>query len=105
MSYDFLAIFLLVGPPKAPSGGLGRSDQNFFPKTQLFLGQKFFSKTNIFGSQFFSDPLGHKIRKIVEMEHYGPLFGESFFQPLIILVKKTMGHEVQRGAYDLPVSA
>ena len=56
-----------------------------------FLGQKFFSKTNILGSQIFSDPLGPKIRKIVEMGHYGPLFLGGGLNPLNIMVKKNHG--------------
>ena len=74
-----------------PLGGQGGSDQKnffFFQKVithqdATFLGQKFFSKTNILGSQFFSDPLGPKIRKIAKTGPYGPLFfGEfAFSQP------------------------
>ena len=72
-----------------PWGGQGGSDQKiFFQKVithqdATFLGQKFFSKTNILGSQFFSDPLGSKIRKIAKTGPYGPLFfGEfAFSQP------------------------
>ena len=65
-----------------------RPKKNFLQKVithqdPTFLGQKFFSKTNILGSQIFSDPLGLKIRKIAEMGHYGQLFlwGIFFSQP------------------------
>ena len=73
-------------PPWGVQGG--PTKKIFFQKVithqdATFLGQKFFSKTNILGSQIFSDPLGPKIRKIVEMGHYGPLFfgGIFFSQP------------------------
>ena len=39
----------------------------------------FFSKTNILGSQIFSDLLGPKIGKIVETGHYGQSFFRGFF--------------------------
>ena len=47
-----------------PLGGSGGSDQNFFfqkvitHKDATFLGQKFFSKTNILGFRKILDPLG-----------------------------------------------
>ena len=65
-----------------------------------FLGQKFFSKTNILGSRFFSDPLGLKIRKIAKTGHYGQLFfwGIFFFStPSTYWSWKTMGNKVQGG--------
>ena len=59
------------------------------------------------GSQFFSDPLGPKIRKIVEMGHYGPLFfGEIFFSqaPRHTGQEKPWGTRSRGGgAYDPPV--
>ena len=60
-----------------PLGGQGGPTKKiFFQKVityqdATFLGQKFFSKTNILGSQFFSDPLGPKIRKIAKTGPYG----------------------------------
>ena len=55
-------------PPLGVRGGV-RPKKLFFEKVithqdTTFLGQKFFSKTNILGSQIFSDPLGPKIQKI-----------------------------------------
>ena len=76
----------------------GPTKKFFFQKVitnqdATFLGQTFFSKTNILGSQIFSDPLGPKIRKIAKTGHYGPLFWRFFFNPLNILVMKN--HEKQ----------
>ena len=54
-------------------GGQGGSYQKFFFQKVIthqdapFLGQKFFSKTNILGFGKFLDPLGLEIRKIVEI--------------------------------------
>ena len=66
---------------KYPLEHFGGSDQKkiFFQRVlthqdATFLGQKFFSKTNILGSQNFLDPLGPKIRKIAQIGHYGQLF-------------------------------
>ena len=82
---------------KYPPGGFlgGPTKKIFFQKVithqdPTFLGQKFFSKTNILGSQIFSDPLGLKIRKIAKTGHYGQLFfwGIFFSQP-----PRHTGHE------------
>ena len=74
-------------PPWGVQGG--PTKKIFFQKVithqdATFLGQKFFSKTNILGSQIFADPLGPKIRKNAKTGHYGQLFfWEIFFsQPL-----------------------
>ena len=71
-----------------------------------FLGQKFFSKTNILGSQIFSDPLGLKIRKIAKMGHYGQLFFWGIFifsTPSTYWSRKTMGNKVQGGVHMTPL--
>ena len=89
----------------------GPIKKKFFQKviTHLdatFLGQKFFSKTNILGSQFFSDPLGPKIRKIAEIGLYGPLFflaNLHFLNPLDILVEKVHGKEGPWGLQYTPL--
>ena len=86
-------------------GGFGGSDQkNFFQKVithqdATFLGQKFFSKTNILGSQFFPDPLGLKIWKTAKTGHYGPLVFVKFFfpTPATYWSRKIMGNKVQGG--------
>ena len=64
-------------------GGQGGSDQNFFfqkvitYQDETFVGQTFFSKTNILGFRKILDPLGPQIRKIVEILG----FPEFFFEP------------------------
>ena len=68
-----------------------------------FLRQKFFSKTNILGSQFFSDPLGPKIRRkraLWTTFFWGGIFLSA---PSTYWSRKTMGNKVQGGAYDPPV--
>ena len=53
------------------------------------------------GSQIFSDPLGPKIRKIVETVQYGPLFwGEFFSQPPQHTGQEKQGEQGPGGACD-----
>ena len=97
-------------PPLGGQGGV-RPKKFFFQKVityqdATFLGQKFFSKTNILGSQFFSDPLGPKIRKIAKTGPYGPLFFWRiciFSTPSTYWSRKTMGNKVQGGVQYTPL--
>ena len=68
-------------PQNTPLGGSRgvRPKKIFFQKVithqdGTFLGQKFFSKTNILGFWKFLDPLGPKIRKIVKILGKATLF-------------------------------
>ena len=77
LKWQKLAKFLKI----LPLGGQGGSDQkkNFFQKVityqdETFVGQTFFSKTNILGFRKILDPLGPQIRKIVQILGFPEFF-------------------------------